>query len=61
MINADDKKKSKGTHWVSLFIDRVIAVCFDTSGIEYITQQVLSKDKSITRNIFRIQSNDTFL
>ena len=33
--NLDDKQ-SKGTHWVSLFIDISIAVCFDSFGIEHI-------------------------
>ena len=33
VINLDDKK-SKGTHLVSLFIDRNIAVYFDSFGIE---------------------------
>ena len=36
-------KKTKGTHWVSLFIDRNTAVCFDSFGIEYIPQEVLNK------------------
>ena len=58
MINLDDKK-SKGTYWVSLFIDGNIAAYFDSFGIEYIPQDVLSitKDKSITHNIFTIQDN----
>ena len=57
VINLDDKQ-SKGTHWVSLFIDRKTAVYFDSFGIEYIAQEVLSKikDKSII-HIFRIQSD----
>ena len=42
MINLNDKK-SKGTHWVSLFIDRNAAVCFDSFGIEYTPQEVLNK------------------
>ena len=51
-INLDDKK-SKGTHWVSLYIDRNTAVYFYSFGIEYITLEVLNKfkDKSVTRNI----------
>ena len=62
MINFDDKK-SKGTHWVSLFIDRNTAVYFDSFGIEYIPQEVLNKikDKSITHNIFRIQDNESII
>ena len=56
-------KKTKGTHWVSLFIDRNTAVCFDSFGIEYIPQEVLNKvrDKSITLNIFRIQDNESIM
>ena len=55
MINIDDKK-GKGAHWVSLFIDKSLAVYFDYFGVEYIPQEVLNKirDKSITHNIFRI-------
>ena len=45
-------KNSKGTtHWVLLFIDRNVAVYFDSFGTEYISLKVLSKirDKSITQ------------
>ena len=56
-------KKSKGTYWVSLFINRNIAVYFDSFGTEYIRQEVLNKikDKSITHNIFRIQDNKSIM
>ena len=56
-------KKSKETHWVSLFIDRNTAVHFDSVGIEYIPQEVLNKikDKSITHNIFRIQDDSSIM
>ena len=62
VINLNDKN-SKGTHWVSLIIDRNLAVCFDSFGIEYIPQEVLNKirDKSITHNIFRIQDNESIM
>ena len=55
--------KSKGTHWLSLFIDINIAVYFDSFGIEHIPQEVLSKisNKLINHNIFRIQDNDYIL
>ena len=55
VINLDDKK-GKGTHWVSVFIDRSLAVYFDSFGIEYIPQEALNKirDKSLTHNIFRM-------
>ena len=62
VINLGDKQ-SKGTHWVSIFIDRNTNVLFDFGIIreEYISQEVLSKikDKSIAHNIFRIQSDDS--
>ena len=58
-----DYKQSKGTHWVSLFIERNATVYCDSFGIEYIPQEVSSKikDKSITHNIFRIQSDDSIM
>ena len=56
VINLDDKK-SKGTHWVSLFIEKKMAVYFDSFVIEYSPQKVLNKikNKTITNNIFRVQ------
>ena len=62
IINLEDEN-SKGTHWVALFIDRNLAVYFDSFGIEYIPQEVLNKikDKSITHNIFRIQNNESVM
>ena len=47
VINLDDKQR-KGTHWVSLFIDRNTAV-------------YKIKDKSMTHNIFGIQSDDSIM
>ena len=38
VINLDGKK-SKGTHWVSLFIDRNTVVYFDSFEIKYIPQK----------------------
>ena len=56
-------KQSKGTHLVSLFIWRNTAVYFDYFGTEYIPQEILSKikNKSISHNIFRIQSDDSVM
>ena len=56
-------KKSKRTHWVSLFIDRNTAVYFDFFGIEYIPHEVLSKikDNAITHSIFRIKDGDSIM
>ena len=62
IINLDDKN-SKETHWVSLFIDKNLAVYFDSFGIEYIPQEVLNKirDNWITHNIFRIPDNESIM
>ena len=48
-------KKSTGTHWILLFIDRNTALYSDSFVIEYISREVLNKikDKLITHNIFR--------
>ena len=56
-------QNSKGTHWVSLFIDKNIAVYFDSFETEYVPQKVLIKikNKSITHNISRIQSDDSIM
>ena len=53
---------SKGTNWVSLFIDRNAAVCFDLFGIQYISPEILNKigDKSITPNMF-VQDNESIM
>ena len=44
VINLDNKQ-SKETHWLSSFFDKNAAVYFDFFGIEYISQEVLSKIK----------------
>ena len=56
-------KQSKGTHWVSLLINRNTVVCFDSFGIEYIPHEILSKIKYkyITHNIFRTQNDDSIM
>ena len=62
LINIDETN-SKGTHWVSLFIDKNLAVFSDSFEIEYIPQKILNKikDKSITHNIFRIRDNESVM
>ena len=62
MINRDDKN-SKGTHRVSLFIHKNVAIYLDSFRIEYIPQEILNKirDKSVTHNIFRIQDNEPIM
>ena len=56
-------QKNKEIHWVSVFNNRNIAVCFDSFEIECILQEVLNRikevlkknnNKSITLNIFRM-------
>ena len=56
-------KESKGTHWVSLFVNRNTAVYFDSFETESISQDVSNKiiDKCITHNIFKIQDNGSVM
>ena len=42
VINLDDKN-SKGTHWMSVLIDRNAFVYFDSLEAEYISLEVLRK------------------
>ena len=42
VINLDNKN-SKGSHWVSLFINKNKAIYFDSFGIEYIQHWTKSK------------------
>ena len=60
MINLDETQ-SKGTHWVSLFINKYIAKYFDCFAIEYIPQEVLSKirNNSIMHKILKMQDDDS--
>ena len=62
LINFNDKN-SEGTHRVTSFIDKNLAVHFDFFEIEYIPLEILNtiRDKSITHNIFRIQDNDSIM
>ena len=63
LVKNFDDKKSKGTYWISLFINRNTTLHLDSFGTEYIPQEVLNKikDKSITHNIFRIQDNKSIM
>ena len=56
-------KQSKGTHWVSLFIDRNTAVYFSSVGVGYIMQEVLRKikDRPTTHNILKKQDDDSIM
>ena len=51
VINLDDKQ-GKGTYCVPLFTDRNTVVYFDSSGMEYILQEVLNKIKG--KNFVRL-------
>ena len=62
VINLGDKQ-SRGTNRISLFVERNTVMYFDSFGIDYTPQEVLNKikDKSITHNIFRIQSDNSVM
>ena len=55
VINLDDKQ-CKGKHWISLFIDRHMAMYFDSFGTEYIPQEVLNKIKDQTHDLHYIKN-----
>ena len=59
------KQVTKNKKWSVgfIFIDRNLAVYFDSYGTEYILQEVLNKikDKSITHNVFGIQDNESVM
>ena len=48
---------------MSLFIDKNTAVFFDSFGVKYIPEEVLSKmkDKVIAHNILRIRDDDSII
>ena len=50
VINLDNKK-SKGTNWVSSFIDRNAAVYFNSFGTEYTPQKVINKIKDTWKTL----------
>ena len=58
-----NNKNSEGTNWVSLFIDKNLAVYFGSFQIENIPLKVLHKirNKSITHNIFKIPDNGSIM
>ena len=62
MVNLGDKQ-SRGTNRISLFVERNTVMYFDSFGIDYTPLEVLNKikDKSITHNIFRIQSDNSVM
>ena len=62
VINLDERN-SKGTHWVSLLIDRNTDLYFYSFWFEYIPQEILKKirDKSITHSVFRIQDIESIM
>ena len=62
-VKSLNDKNCTGTHWVSLFIHKKVAIYFDSFGTEYIPQELLNKikDTSITHNTFRMQDNESIM
>ena len=56
-----DNENRKGTHWVSLFVNKDTAFYLHSFSIEYIPQEVLNKikGKSITHNM--LQDNQSIM
>ena len=60
VINIDDKQ-SKGTLWISWFIDWYTAVYFDSLGIEYIPQEMLTKIEGKSLTVYLEYRIDDFI
>ena len=58
ILTTNKVKVHTGFHYL---LSQILIVYFDSFGIEYIRQEILGKikHKSITHNIFKIQSDDT--
>ena len=62
VINLDHSKNT-ATHWVVIFVREDEVIYFDSSGIEYIPEEIkkVIGNKNIKTNIFRIQDYDSIM
>ena len=62
VINLEEFK-SIGTRWVSLYVNGDNVTYFDSSGVEYIPEEIKKfiENKHIARNICRTQANDSIM
>ena len=63
VINLDEYHDI-GTHWVALYVNNKTVTYFDSFRVEHIpkkSRNLLSSDKNIITNIFRIQAYDSIM
>ena len=62
IINLDEYE-NVGPHWIDLFCKKNQIICFDSSGVEYIPEEIKEfiKNKNINANIFRVQANNSIM
>ena len=62
VINLDEYP-NVGTHWIALFCNRNEIVCFDSSGVDHVPEEIkeFAGNKNIIANIFRVQANDSVM
>ena len=58
-----DECKSKGTHWIALYVNANNIVSFDSFGVEYIPKEIKKfiGNKNIITNIYRIQAYESIV
>ena len=58
-----DECKSKGTHWIALYVNANNIVYFDSFGVEYIPKEIKKfiGNKNIITNIYRIQAYESIV
>ena len=52
-----------GTHWIALYANNKIVICFDSFGVDHIPKEIkkIINNKNITANIFRLQAYDSIM
>ena len=62
VINLDEYADI-GTHWIALFCNRNEIVCFDSSGVDHVPEEIkeFAGNKNIIAKIFRVQANDSVM
>ena len=62
VINLDEYHNI-GTHWVALYANHKTVTYFDSFGVEHIPKEIMKfiDNKSIIKNIFRIQAYNSIM
>ena len=58
-----DEYADVGTHWIVLFCNKSEIVCFDSSGVEHVPEEIkeLIGHKNIEAKIFQVQANNSVM